>query len=103
MELFLVLSNAYFVGGPQMFAYHISIVLNICGAHLALVLFDDIAGVDREVFHRPAMPAPPMLIEGIFVRKESIFALGILRTVELTAFVPRVRGGLSKRGGRLPL
>ena len=47
MELFLVLSNAHFVGGPEMFAYHISIVLDRIFALQALVLFDDIAGVDR--------------------------------------------------------
>ena len=103
MELFLVLSNAHFVGGPEMFVNHISIAMDTFEALFTLVKSNDIAAVVGEAFHISLMTVLPVLIEGIFVRKDGRLTLFILRAVEFTAVVPRVRGGLSNRGGRLPL
>ena len=60
MELFLVFRNAHIVVGPKMFVNHISVVNDTFGAHLAVVLFDDIAGVVGEVFRRSVMLVPPV-------------------------------------------
>ena len=69
MEFLLVLSKTHLVACPKVFGNHISILVDRFEALLALVHFDDIAGICGDICSSSTMISLPMFCEGVLMRK----------------------------------